>query len=219
MGRHIPDNTDAAAQAADDSWSERGLDIELDREPVATTVYEIFGSKDCNYCVKAQQFFGQNGIDYKYYDLEDDDYFDQLVGRIKTWKTVPQIFYGPNHIGSYDDLIRYLEPILPKSDYFKLEPVSTWCFRVTNEGKLQFNPDIPQDEAAREGIKALQNIWADGRGVQRNDELLEANTRYLLRARTSEDLLFKLYETHTMNVKPSEELLTEIGNNLNKPWL
>lgn len=86
------DNTDEAAQAADNAWSER-------------MKVEIFGGNGCSYCQRAVALCISQGLPYVYKNIDDDEeYFDQLVGRIKTWKTVPQIFIGAEHIGGFDEL-------------------------------------------------------------------------------------------------------------------
>lgn len=97
MGRHTPDNTDAAAQEADDRITEKGTNL---------VRYEIFGTSTCPYCDKAKELLTQKGQKFAFFNIdEDEEAFDQLVGRIKKWKTVPQIFYGAKHIGGYDDLV------------------------------------------------------------------------------------------------------------------
>ncbi len=95
------DNTDEAAQAADDYVSEHGTGRLPD--------VEIFGSSTCPYCTKAKELCVKFGLKYKYFDMDvDHDSFDHLVSRIKKWNTVPQIFWGPEHIGGYDDLAKRL---------------------------------------------------------------------------------------------------------------
>ena len=109
MGKHIRDNTEAAANAADEAWSERGLEVE---EPDIDTYVEIFAGSGCNYCTKTKQLCEERNLPYRYMNMDEDEQaFDQLVGRIKKWNTVPQIFIGPKHIGGYDDLVRYLGAI------------------------------------------------------------------------------------------------------------
>ena len=96
MGRHTPDNTDAAAQEADDRITEEGT------QPLK---YEIFGTSTCPYCDKAKELLTSKGLNFTFKNIdEDDEAFDQLVGRIKSWKTVPQIFYGATHIGGFQEL-------------------------------------------------------------------------------------------------------------------
>ena len=86
------DNTDAAAQAADDAASENFR-------------VEIYGANGCIYCQRAINLCINKGLRYVYRNIdENEDYFDQLVGRIKTWKKVPQIFIGAEHVGGYTEL-------------------------------------------------------------------------------------------------------------------
>jgi glutaredoxin len=91
------DNTDAAEQAADNAWSER----------VRVEIYAGYG---CPYCTKAKELCESKKIPYVYRNIDEEpDFFDQLVGRIQKWKTIPQIFIGAKHIGGYDDLIKHLD--------------------------------------------------------------------------------------------------------------
>jgi glutaredoxin len=97
----VRDNTDEAAQAADDHVSEYGTGRFPD--------VEIFGSSTCLYCTKAKELCIKFGLKYRYFNIDEDfDVFDHLVSRIKTWKTVPQIFWGPDHVGGYDELTKRL---------------------------------------------------------------------------------------------------------------
>lgn len=97
MGKHTPDNTDAAAQEADDRITEEGTQV--------ITPFEIFGTSTCEYCEKAKELLTAQGQKFVFKNIdEDEEAFDQLVGRIKSWKTVPQIFYGPTYIGGYKEL-------------------------------------------------------------------------------------------------------------------
>lgn len=109
------DNTDAAAQEADDHWSEYGNMTRSEAHAYeeecrrAEVNVEIFGTNTCPYCVKAKELCKSLGYSFTYKNIdEDNEAFDQLVGRIKSWKTVPQIFIGAKHIGGYDDLQKYL---------------------------------------------------------------------------------------------------------------
>lgn len=102
MGRSIRDNTDAAAQAADDHVSEHGTRQD-------TPVVEIFGGNGCPYCTKAIALCERLKLIHVYKNVDDDEEaFFQLHGRIGSWKTVPQIFWGSEHIGGYDDLAKRL---------------------------------------------------------------------------------------------------------------
>jgi len=101
MPRHN-DNTDAAAQEADDYVSEHGTGPDLK--------VEIFGTNTCKYCQKAKELCDKYGLTYSYYNIDEDfASFDHLVSRIGKWNTVPQIFMGAKHVGGYDDLLKKLE--------------------------------------------------------------------------------------------------------------
>ena len=109
MGRYR-DNTDEAAQAADDHWSEFGDNPAYSRDENDMPMHvEIFGANGCSFCVKAVQLCEERQVPYKYLNTdEDDDAFWQLHGRIGSWKTVPQIFIGAKHIGGFDALQKEL---------------------------------------------------------------------------------------------------------------
>ena len=71
--------------------------------------YEIFGGEGCSYCVKAKELLQSKNIPHTYKDVNEDfEAFDQLVGRIGKWNTIPQIFFGGLHIGGYDDLVKFI---------------------------------------------------------------------------------------------------------------
>lgn len=126
MGRRHYDSSDEAAQAADDHWSEFGDQPHYDEqdygyeatgpetiiEEIPLPVVEIFGGTGCTFCTKAVEFCEERGLMFTSKNMDEDhEAFDQLVGRIKNWKTVPQIFIGANHLGGYDDLVRHYESL------------------------------------------------------------------------------------------------------------
>ncbi len=79
--------------------------------PTNIITAEIFGTSTCPYCEKAKALLTEKGIHFVYKNMDDEQsgFFDQLVGRIKSWKTVPQIFLGSEHVGGYDDLLSRFE--------------------------------------------------------------------------------------------------------------
>lgn len=228
MGRHIRDNTDAAAQEADDRITEEGTQPALR--------YEIFGTSTCPYCDKAKELLTKLNKEFVFYNIDEDEQaFDQLVGRIKSWKTVPQIFYGANHIGGYDDLVNaraiwkqsvtpygnsdlaqgnYVTIAKPTPQNFVFTSANRTIMKIDHEGKLTFGEGLSDDEGSRQGAKLLLEYWLQQRGLKRNDELLEANVKLEERARTAEGLLLKLFETHTMKTAVPQKLITEIEKQL-----
>lgn len=76
-------------------------------KPVVT-MYSKIG---CPFCLKAEEFFKDNHIEFTKVDLSIDKdrqaFYDQTGTR-----SVPQIFYGGEHIGGYDDLKKKKSKIL-----------------------------------------------------------------------------------------------------------
>lgn len=68
---------------------------------------EVYGKKDCKYCVAAKDFLEKNDLEYYYYDVGVNVYFlKMLKERLPGVKTVPQIWIKDKHIGGYEDLLK-----------------------------------------------------------------------------------------------------------------
>ena len=70
------------------------------------TVY----SKDyCPYCKFAKALLQDQGIDYREIDVSRDTArLEEMVARSNR-RTVPQIFFGEEHIGGFEDLVAYFK--------------------------------------------------------------------------------------------------------------
>ena len=68
----------------------------------------IIYSKDyCPYCTAAKRILQARGIEYKEIDVQvHPEKMAEMVTRSQR-RTVPQIFFGDEHIGGHDDLVRY----------------------------------------------------------------------------------------------------------------
>ena len=68
----------------------------------------IYTTSTCPYCKMAKELLKQKGIDYEERMLEFGS--DELLELVKktNHRTVPQIFFGEEFIGGYDDLQKYL---------------------------------------------------------------------------------------------------------------
>ena len=67
----------------------------------------IYSKDYCPYCKAAKRILKARGIDYKEIDVEiQPEKMHEMVTRSKR-RTVPQIFFGDQHIGGHDDLVRY----------------------------------------------------------------------------------------------------------------
>jgi len=70
----------------------------------------IYTKDYCPYCRGAKQILQKKGIEFTEYDVQFNhaklEEMLQRSGRM----TVPQIFFDEEHIGGYDDLIKYFSP-------------------------------------------------------------------------------------------------------------
>lgn len=68
----------------------------------------IYTTKTCPYCKMAKELLTQKGIKYEERIIEFGS--EELINLVKQTKqrTVPQIFFGEEFIGGYDDLQAYL---------------------------------------------------------------------------------------------------------------
>ena len=70
---------------------------------------DIYGMAGCGYCSKAIELCEENDIPYSYYDIgQNIEHMKALSARVTTFKTVPQIFIGDDHIGGYTQLEEHL---------------------------------------------------------------------------------------------------------------
>jgi ribonucleoside-diphosphate reductase alpha subunit len=65
----------------------------------ASTMVTVYTKTDCIYCDLAYQLLDKHDIRYE--KITEHEY-----------KTVPQIFFGKEHIGGYTDLVKYLRPTI-----------------------------------------------------------------------------------------------------------
>lgn len=83
------------------------------REEAKVTIY----SKDnCPFCVRAKMLLEKKGFEYEEIDVLIGDNRQQLIERVKSItgfepKTVPQIFFGHDLIGGFDDLDAHFKKI------------------------------------------------------------------------------------------------------------
>lgn len=67
----------------------------------------IYSKDYCPYCQAAKRILEAREIEYTEIDVENDmDKMAEMMTRSKR-RTVPQIFFGDQHIGGHDDLVRY----------------------------------------------------------------------------------------------------------------
>lgn len=67
----------------------------------------IYSKDYCPYCKAAKRILKARGIDYKEIDVESQpEKMAEMIVRSKR-RTVPQIFFGDDHIGGHDDLVDF----------------------------------------------------------------------------------------------------------------
>jgi len=67
----------------------------------------IYSKDYCPYCKAAKRILQARGIEYNEIDVEvRPEKLAEMVTRSRR-RTVPQIFFGDQHIGGHDDLVRY----------------------------------------------------------------------------------------------------------------
>ena len=59
----------------------------------------------CNFCDAAKRLFSRNNLKYKEIDISSKDGLrDEMVKKANGRRTIPQIFFGDEHIGGYVEL-------------------------------------------------------------------------------------------------------------------
>jgi len=65
----------------------------------------IYTGNLCGYCVMAKKLLNEKNIDFDEINIhEESNKIDEMIKLTGGRKSVPQIFYGPLHIGGCDDL-------------------------------------------------------------------------------------------------------------------
>jgi len=67
----------------------------------------IYSKDYCPYCQRAKQILEYRGYELNVIDVEFDQQKLQEMMARSGRRTVPQIFFGNQHIGGHDDLVRY----------------------------------------------------------------------------------------------------------------
>ena len=70
---------------------------------------EIFGKPGCPYCEKAKKLCESRLLAFNYYTLGVEYTKEELLEEFPGARTVPQIRIGSQIIGTYDNLVTYLE--------------------------------------------------------------------------------------------------------------
>ena len=69
----------------------------------------IWSNVGCHFCEMAKNLLKQKGIEYEERNLAKEWKIQQLLEVVPNARTVPQIFIDNEYVGSYQDLVEYLE--------------------------------------------------------------------------------------------------------------
>ena len=68
----------------------------------------VWSNIGCHFCEMAKTLLEQKGIEYEERNIAKDWKVEQLLEAVPNARTVPQIFLDDKYIGSYDNLVDYL---------------------------------------------------------------------------------------------------------------
>ena len=70
---------------------------------------EIYGKTFCPYCDKAKALCERESYEYSYKQLDKDFTREEMLEAFPTAKTYPQIKINNTHIGTYTQMVTYIE--------------------------------------------------------------------------------------------------------------
>ena len=70
---------------------------------------KIYTTQTCPWCQRAKVLMDKEGIPFEEVDVTTDRELQVEMIQKSGRQTVPQIFFGAEHIGGYDDLVAYVE--------------------------------------------------------------------------------------------------------------
>jgi len=64
----------------------------------------IYTGPLCNYCEAAKRLLARNNVEYKEINIASvDGAMEEMIKKANGKRTIPQIFFGDQHIGGYDE--------------------------------------------------------------------------------------------------------------------
>lgn len=70
---------------------------------------EIYGKPNCGFCDMSVEIAERYNLEYEYKDATDLEIYSQLLEKIGSVPSVPQIFWNSNHIGGYESFVAEIE--------------------------------------------------------------------------------------------------------------
>jgi len=72
---------------------------------------QIVSKPDCPYCDLAKEFMLGMDIQYTEMVVGEDCLWEDITAQLPEVKTVPQIWINGDHVGGYDDLVKWAETV------------------------------------------------------------------------------------------------------------
>ena len=64
----------------------------------------IYTGPLCNYCEAAKKLLTRNNVEYKEISIATvEGAMDEMISKANGKRTIPQVFFGDQHIGGYDE--------------------------------------------------------------------------------------------------------------------
>lgn len=70
--------------------------------------FQVYTTDYCPYCTAAKRLLERYALPFDEIDVSGDDAARVELARRSGRKTVPQIWYGDEHVGGYDDLVVWM---------------------------------------------------------------------------------------------------------------
>jgi GrxC family glutaredoxin len=69
----------------------------------------VYSTQYCPWCQRAKGLLDKHGIEFTEVDVTEDVELQKEMIERSGRQTVPQIFFGDEHIGGFEDLVKYLQ--------------------------------------------------------------------------------------------------------------
>ena len=101
----------------------------LKTNPIKNNI-KIYTKSDCKFCIYSKSYLDYNKLEYEEINLDNDDERQLFFNKINTdnnelIKTVPQIYFGEDRIGGFDELYEYTNLYFDYNELYDVTRVIT----------------------------------------------------------------------------------------------
>lgn len=72
-------------------------------------MYKIYTKSACPWCDKAKSLLDDQKVFYAEINIDEEEEIKKVLK--EKYKTVPQVFLGPDHIGGYESLVQHFKTL------------------------------------------------------------------------------------------------------------